>query len=292
MKTEVKRFDSSEGNVWKYVFDFGTAVAEAVLYRYESFQKRTVMCVSVQSGCPVGCTFCGTGSKFIRSLTTSEITYHVQYMMNDMGLVHDEIEKLQVMFMSMGEPLLNFDEVKDACVLINHNLSNAQLLISTIGPNDKDALLKLLQLSEKIDKIGLQFSIHRGFDNERNELIPFKNKLSLRQIRDYGIEWSELTGRPAYLNYCVGDDNHSESELNRIKDIFPPKHFYMTFSVICETDENMKDVSFQNLDLITEISNGFLAEGYNVRVFNPAGQDDIGGGCGQLWFTQEWLKNH
>jgi adenine C2-methylase RlmN of 23S rRNA A2503 and tRNA A37 len=58
---EFKRFDSSEGNVWKYVFDFGNAVAEAVLYKYESFYKRTVLCISVQSGCPVGCKFCGTG---------------------------------------------------------------------------------------------------------------------------------------------------------------------------------------------------------------------------------------
>ena len=65
MKT--KRFDSSEGNVWKYVFDFENAVAEAVLYKYEDFYKRTVLCVSVQSGCPVGCKFCGTGKKFIRN---------------------------------------------------------------------------------------------------------------------------------------------------------------------------------------------------------------------------------
>lgn len=47
----VKRFDSSEGNLWKYVFDFGDAIAEAVLYRYDSFNKRTVLCISVQSGC-------------------------------------------------------------------------------------------------------------------------------------------------------------------------------------------------------------------------------------------------
>ena len=52
MIMEVKRFDSSEGNVWKYVFDFGDAVAEAVLYKYEDFYTRTVLCVSVQSGCP------------------------------------------------------------------------------------------------------------------------------------------------------------------------------------------------------------------------------------------------
>ena len=82
----VKRFDSSEGNVWKYVFDFGNAVAEAVLYKYESFYKRTVLCVSVQSGCPVGCKFCGTGKKFIRNLTSEEIVGQVNYALKEFYL--------------------------------------------------------------------------------------------------------------------------------------------------------------------------------------------------------------
>ena len=51
----VKVFPSSEGNVWKYVYDFEDAITEAVLYKYGSFMKRTVICCSVQSGCPVGC---------------------------------------------------------------------------------------------------------------------------------------------------------------------------------------------------------------------------------------------
>ena len=68
-----KVFESSEGNVWKYVFTKEDMVAEAVLYRYEDFYKRTVICCSTMSGCPVGCRFCGTGNKFIRNLTSDEI---------------------------------------------------------------------------------------------------------------------------------------------------------------------------------------------------------------------------
>ena len=64
---EVKKFEDPSGDVWKYVFHFKDAIAEAVLYRYGTFAERTVMCVSVQSGCPVGCVFCGTGKKFIRN---------------------------------------------------------------------------------------------------------------------------------------------------------------------------------------------------------------------------------
>ena len=64
---------SSDENVCKYIFQKEDAIAEAVLYKYGSYEDRTVLCVSVQSGCPVGCSFCGTGSTFVRNLTSQEI---------------------------------------------------------------------------------------------------------------------------------------------------------------------------------------------------------------------------
>lgn len=64
MFEKYKRLDSNENNVWKYIFESDNAVAEAVLYQYESFYKRTVICCSTMSGCPVGCVFCGTGKKY------------------------------------------------------------------------------------------------------------------------------------------------------------------------------------------------------------------------------------
>lgn len=57
MKT--KRIDSSDKNVSKYVFYLGNTVAEAVLYKYNTYEERTVICCSTQSGCPIGCRFCG-----------------------------------------------------------------------------------------------------------------------------------------------------------------------------------------------------------------------------------------
>ena len=140
-------------------------------------------------------------------------------------------------------------------------------------------------------QVGLQFSIHEANELKRNQLIPFKNKLSLLEIRDYGIEWSIQTRRPVYLNYCVTANNHSRGEIDRLKDLFPARFFYFTFSVVCSADETMKDAGFRELETIQSVSNYFLKDGYNVRVFDPAGQDDIGGGCGQLWYVQEWMKN-
>ena len=86
---EYKVFASSEGNVWKYVFTKQDMVAEAVLYKYNDFYERTVICCSVMSGCPVGCTFCGTGSKFIRNLQANEIVEQIETVLNDKNLLQD-----------------------------------------------------------------------------------------------------------------------------------------------------------------------------------------------------------
>lgn len=289
-----KCLESSEGNVWKYIFESADAIIEAVLYRYDDFMKRTVLCVSVQSGCPVGCTFCGTGKKFIRNLTESEIINQVWDILKDRGLRHiiGDAERFQIMFMSMGEPLLNFNNVKNAIQMLSMIYPNAELLLSTIGVNDHDALGELLSLSKSINRVGLQFSIHEAFEKQRNELIPFSNKMSLKKIRDYGIVWNRETGRPVYLNYCVTDENSTDVDIEELQTLFSPVVFNFTFSVVCSDDENMKDKGYRNYDQINKVIQSFIKEGYNTRMFDPAGQDDIGGGCGQLWHVQDWMKKH
>lgn len=191
----------------------------------------------------------------------------------------------------MGEPMLNFENVEGAIRSLNSIYHNAELLLSTIGPRKEKAFQRLFSVSKDIKKVGLQFSIHEAFEEKRNILIPFKNKLTLREIRDTGIEWNKITNRPVYLNYCISEDNQSDEEMNKLKDLFSPAIFNFTFSVICSADENMKDKGYKELDKINKLTESFLECGYNIRVFDPAGQDDIGGGCGQLWYVQDWMKN-
>lgn len=289
-----KVFESSEKNVWKYVFTSDDMVAEAVLYRYEDFYKRTVICCSTQSGCPVGCKFCGTGNKFIRNLTDHEIVEQIHTILNDKGItdITERGKRFQIMFMSMGEPLLNWDNVEKAIKKLHSEFPTAELLISTIAPNEPVAIQKLIKLSKEIDKIGLQFSIHKAFDTDRNILIPYENKLTLREIRDFGILWWKETGRHPYLNYCIDGNNNSSLSALALMKLFSPIIFNFTFSVVCSKNENMKDAGFKNLSEIRKFEADFLKNGYNTRIFNPDGQDDIGGGCGQLWYVQQWIKDH
>ncbi len=292
---QYKVFASSEGNVWKYVFTKEDMVAEAVLYKYNDFYERTVICCSVMSGCPVGCTFCGTGSKFIRNLQANEIVEQIETVLSDKNLIQDinkKCKKLQFMFMSMGEPMLNWDEVEKAIRILNSKFDNAQLLLSTIGCDNDDVFSKIISISKEIDKIGLQFSIHKSNDEDRNKLNPFYKKMNLEKIRDAGIIWWRETNRKPFLNYCIDGSNNTDNNFKELTNLFSPIIFNFTFSVVCSKDENMKDASFRNLNVIKDFQNRFLQKGYNVRMFDPAGQDDIGGGCGQLWYVQNWLKSH
>lgn len=292
---DVRVFESSEGNVWKYVFNFGDAIAEAVLYRHEDFYKRTVICCSVQSGCPVGCVFCGTGKRFVRNLTVEEILFQIAHILQDKDIeeVNSRSERFQIMFMSMGEPFLNMANTHDAVSKLHQKYGNAELLVSTVGVDFADPWILFTRLSKAIPKIGLQFSLHSGFESERDKIIPFKNKFStLRRLRDAGIAWAKATGRKVFLNYCVTDTNASDAEVERIMDLFTPEHFNFTFSVVCSADETAKTAGCRNYSKIDALMAKFLEAGYNVRKFDPAGQDDIGGGCGQLFHVQNWLKEH
>lgn len=290
-----KVFESSDRNVFKYVFTEPTYVAETVLYRYGDFYKRTVICCSTQSGCPVGCKFCGTGNQFIKDLSADEIVGQIKTVLKDRNIedINSRGERFQIMFMSMGEPMLNWNNVEQAITELHSIYPNAELLLSTIAPlGFNEEYQRLVQMSKQISKVGLQFSIHKSTDEERNELIPYKDKHTLSQIRDYGMLWWKETGRNPYLNYCIDGTNNTKEDVNKLQLLFSPMVFNFTFSVVCSKNENMKEAGFKNLDDIRCFENEFLSKGYNTRVFNPDGQDDIGGGCGQLWYVQQWIKKH
>ena len=287
-----KVFTGENPNVWKYVFDFDGYPAEAVLYRYESFETRTVLCISTQCGCPVGCTFCGTGNRFLKNLDWTEILEQVHIVFKDQGLDNSNFScnKMQIMFMSMGEPFLNYENVAMALQELNMKYPKADLLISTIAPNKPKELASFIHTSKLVGKIGLQFSVHRSTDHERDKLIPYRNKLSLRDLRNYGLQWFIETGRKPYINYCIDGKNVTQGDVTNLMDLFPPNVFCFTFSVVCSADETMKEAGYRDINYIKEVEQEFMEAGYDTRVFDPAGQDDIGGGCGQLWYVQQKLK--
>lgn len=290
-----KIFESSNSDVKKFVFEFeepSKAIAEAVLYKYGTYKERTVICCSVQSGCPVGCTFCGTGKFFIRNLGWEEIVEQITTVLSTIDCNTEDIKKFQIMFMSMGEPFLNFINLGDAIASLHDLYPTAQLLVSTSAPSNLyGAMSAFISLSNRIPQVGLQFSVHESTDEARAKLIPTKT-CTLRQIAAAGEFWAANTGRKPFFNYCVHEGNNGQENAVRLANIFNPDVWECTLSVICEKEESVKSSIERQLNLIQTFNLDMLEEGFSTRIFNPAGQDDIGGGCGQLWYFQEWLKDN
>lgn len=197
------------------------------------------------------------------------------------------MDRLQIMFMSMGEPLLNMKHLAPAILRLHSSYPNAALLISTSAPKvDMD---EVINLSIAVPTVGLQFSVHESTDAARDALVPFKAKMSLEEIATAGEKWAACTRRKPFFNYCAHADNSSEADAQRLLALFDPRVWNATVSVICERNEGLPASNDFQRDLATDFAGKLLANGYDVRVFDPAGQDTIGGGCGQLHFVQQWF---
>jgi 23S rRNA (adenine2503-C2)-methyltransferase len=277
-------------HVTKYVFTRQDAVAEAVLYRYPDYRTRTVICCSSQSGCPVGCRFCGAGDFFVRSLSAEEIVSQVGRCLQDVDCMPEEMGRLQIMFMSMGEPLLNLKGLVPAIERLHDLYPHAALLISTSAPCVDYG--EVIEVSQRVPTVGLQFSVHESSDEARDALIPFKAKLSLEEIAREGVRWHREVGRMPFFNYCAHAGNSADGDADRLLALFDPSVWCATVSVVCERDEGKEARNAFQRDLAAGFASRLAERGYDTRMFDPAGQDTIGGGCGQLWFVQQWMRDN
>lgn len=290
MWTNVKVFEDDKEHVKKYVFEKEDIAVEAVLYRYPTYEERTVLCISTMCGCPIGCRFCGTGDYFVRSLTAEEIFGQADYcLQSQIGIDPTAIKKLQIMVMSMGEPAM-VKALWEAFRMLHAKYPNASLLISTSAPAVDYGWIR--EMSVEIPTVGLQFSVHESTDEARNKLVPFEKKLNLEQIAVEGVKWHEATGRRPYFNYCAHAGNDADADVARLQALFDPKIWEATVSVICERDSHCAATNETQRNLAVDFGSKLVENGYNVRVFDPAGQDTIGGGCGQLWYVQDWMAEH
>jgi 23S rRNA (adenine2503-C2)-methyltransferase len=249
-----------------------------------------VICCSTQAGCPVGCRFCGAGDHFVRSLTADEIVDQPMRLLADVDCDPADMGRLQIMFMSMGEPLLNLSGMIPALERLYTLYPKAALLISTSAPRvDYEDVIRI---SQAIPTIGLQFSVHESTDEARDLLIPFKAKLNLGEIMRAGEQWHARVGRKPFFNYCAHDSNETDEDADRIYKLFDPRVWCATVSVICERDEGLPKTNEHQRGLAASFAERLVKRGYDTRMFDPAGQDTIGGGCGQLWFVQNWLREN
>jgi 23S rRNA (adenine2503-C2)-methyltransferase len=164
---------------------------EAVLMRYRD--GRRSLCLSSQSGCPLTCTFCATGSmRFGRNLTASEIL--------DQALHFRRIEDVDhVVFMGMGEPMMNLDNVLEACRrLPDLGVTQRRTAISTVG-----WIPGIDRLAQSDMPIRLALSLHAADDALRSEIMPVNDRYPLADVLDACRRFHAAKRRLVFVEYVM-----------------------------------------------------------------------------------------
>jgi 23S rRNA (adenine2503-C2)-methyltransferase len=158
--------------------------------------KRLTVCVSSQVGCPMACDFCATGKGgFTRNLKSHEIVDQVLTVQEDFGQ-----RVSNVVFMGMGEPLLNIQEVVAAIHSLNEDVGIGQrsLTISTVGLPDK-----IRQLAQHRLQVTFAVSLHASNQSLRQQLIPTAKQYTLDSLIEDCREYVQLTGRRVTFEYIL-----------------------------------------------------------------------------------------
>ena len=192
--TVIGKQEAVDGTI-KYLLSFSDGeVVETVFLPYEN---RTSICISSQVGCPMGCSFCATGTEgLVRNLTTAEIIDQlliVQALQPEKRISH-------VVMMGMGEPLLNLPNVIEALTLMANEmgLSWRHLTVSTVGVIP--AIEKLAQMDLPLT---LAVSLHAPTDDLRDELVPLNRKHNIARLMQACSEYVYQTNRRLTFEYVL-----------------------------------------------------------------------------------------
>lgn len=200
----LKKQESSDGTK-KYLFDVldGNAI-ETVLMEYH--HGKTV-CVSSQIGCKMGCKFCAsTGIQFVRSLSSGEIVEQILAVEQDIG---DKISN--IVFMGIGEPFDNYDNVMKAIRIINNqkglNIGARHISVSTSGlvPRINDFANEDLQCT-------LSISLHATSNEKRSSMMPVNQRYPIEELMKACKDYIAKTNKRISFEYALAKDNNDNLE--------------------------------------------------------------------------------
>ena len=257
---------------------------ETVLIPHSSDkQSQYTMCISTQVGCPIGCAFCATGqSGFQRNLEFFEIVAQV------LGSKRELQKRLQttddnlianIVYMGMGEPLLNFDATLKSIYLINDpkgiNIGQRHITISTCGE-----VKGIKRLAEADLQVTLAISLHAADDQLRDSLIPLNRKYPLAALMQAVGEYIAKTNRRVTFEYIMLDEVNirQQDARNLIKLVKP---LMANINLIPYNKVIGLDFNRPTREKVMQFYNWLLQGGLNVTLREEKGAD-IEAACGQL----------
>ncbi|MBM4196336.1 MAG: RNA methyltransferase [Gammaproteobacteria bacterium] len=266
LATRVSAHDGADGSSrWLLRLDDGQTVESVLLLR-------DGVCVSSQVGCAVGCLFCMTGREgLIRHLTSGEIVAQVALARAARPGIR------RVVFMGMGEPAHNIENVMEAIELLGTEgaLGHKNLVFSTVG--DQRVFERLPQGPVKP---ALALSLHTMKPDLRRRLLPKAPRLDPAELIELGERYARSTGYPIQYQWTLLEGiNDGDDELASISSLLAGKYAVMNFIPYNTVDDlPYRRPSWERAQSMTR----WLGErGVLAKVRMSAGQD-VEGGCGQL----------
>ncbi len=251
-------------------------VVESVLIPTAS---RTTACVSSQVGCSLDCKFCATAKiKRMRNLNADEI-YDQVVAMDQQSRLYFDRPLSNIVFMGMGEPLMNYKNLIDAIDKITQSdglgMSPSRITVSTSGIPKM-----MIKMADDQVRFGLAVSLHSARQEVREELMPFAEKFPLNDLADAIKYWYEKTGKAVTYEYVVWKGiNDGDEDINALVDfckISPCKVNLIEYNPIGEEQFLQADK-----DRIEAYVSALEAERITVTVRRSRGKD-IDAACGQL----------
>lgn len=251
---------------------------ESVLIPVVSENRYTV-CVSSQVGCSLTCSFCATGKmKRMRNLTAAEIFDQV-VLVNKQALEHFDHPLTNIVFMGMGEPLLNYKNVLKSIELINSKrglaMAMRRVTVSTVG------LAKMIKkLADDEVKFNLALSLHAADDKKRSSIMPINDQNDLDSLME-ALEYFHLKTKNRISYEYIAFNNFNDG----IEDAKNLLKFCRKFPVRINIIEynNISGVEFEksNHDRLNKFAKYLTDRGVTVTVRRSRGKD-IDAACGQL----------
>ena len=215
---------SEDGTTKATLVTQDAAILEAVLIPEED---RTTLCVSTQVGCPLACSFCATGAMGLtRNLTTAEIIDQVCRMREVLGSDGSERRITNIVFMGMGEPLLNLSNVVASVQTLQHPKAFAmaprRVTVSTAG-----VVPRIADLIEQVP-VNLAVSLHATTDEVRDVLVPINKRFPIAELLGALRKLPRLSRRhPVFFEYTlmegVNDSPEDAKRLTQILEGIPAK---------------------------------------------------------------------
>lgn len=272
VSTEVSRVDGTK----KYLFELHDGkLVESVLMRHG---RRLTLCVSSQVGCPLDCRFCQTSrGPFGRNLSMGEILDEICAIHKD---CRAEADKTNIVFMGMGEPLLNYRSLVGAIRILNEapgfELGSKRITVSTSGlPR------RMRNLAEEGIKCSLALSLNATTDAKRRELMPAVSKYTIDEVVDAARYFAETSGRRVTLEYVLlRGENASALDARRLGKIARRGPFKINLIPY----NPGRDREFETLteDELQEFIRELMPYSPTLTVRRSKGPD-INAACGQLW---------